>query len=94
MTCSANAAVQKKEIEEDCLYDFLAGLDPSLDQVRSQMLAQDPLSSVRNAFVFVCREELRQATMMDVKFHDGSAMVAGASCRPLPMVPNMTFGNS
>ena len=32
--------------------------------------------------------------MMDVKFHDGSAMVAGASCRPLPMVPNMTFGNS
>jgi hypothetical protein len=32
--------------------------------------------------------------MMAVKFHDGSAMVAGASSRPLSMVPNMTFGNS
>jgi hypothetical protein len=72
----------------------LVGLDPSLDQVRSQVLAQDPLPSVRNAFAFVRREELRQATMMAVKFHDGSAMVAGASSRPLPMVPNMIFGNS
>ena len=58
------------------------------------MLAQDPLPSVRNAFAFVRHEELRQATMMVVKTHDGSAMVAGASSRPLPMVPDMTFGNS
>ncbi|GMY24613.1 hypothetical protein FCV25MIE_19855, partial [Fagus crenata] len=62
--------------------------------VRSQVLAQDPLPSVRNAFAFVRREELRQATMMAVKFHDGFAMVAGASSRPLPMVPDMSFGNS
>uniref|UniRef100_A0A2N9IIQ2 Protein kinase domain-containing protein n=1 Tax=Fagus sylvatica TaxID=28930 RepID=A0A2N9IIQ2_FAGSY len=87
-------ANMKKEIEEDHLYDFLVGLDPSLDQVRSQVLAQDPLPSVRNAFAFVRREELRQATMMAVKFHDGSAMVAGASSRPLPMVPNMIFDQS
>uniref|UniRef100_A0A2N9IHB3 Integrase catalytic domain-containing protein n=1 Tax=Fagus sylvatica TaxID=28930 RepID=A0A2N9IHB3_FAGSY len=63
MTCSADAAVQKKEIEEDRLYDFLTSLDP----------------------------KLRQATMMAVKFHKGSAMVAGASSRPLQMVPDMTF---
>uniref|UniRef100_A0A2N9EWT2 Uncharacterized protein n=1 Tax=Fagus sylvatica TaxID=28930 RepID=A0A2N9EWT2_FAGSY len=94
MTCSADAAVQKKEIEEDRLYDFLASLDPSLDPVRSQVLAQDPLPSVRNAFAFVRREELRQATMMAIKFHDGFAMVAGASSRPLPIVPDMSFGNS
>uniref|UniRef100_A0A2N9EKA6 Integrase catalytic domain-containing protein n=1 Tax=Fagus sylvatica TaxID=28930 RepID=A0A2N9EKA6_FAGSY len=94
MMCLADAAVQKKEIEEDRLYDFLAGLYPSLDQVQSQVLAQDPLPSVRNAFAFVRREELCQATMMAVKFHDGSAMVAGASSRPLPMVPDMSFGNS
>jgi hypothetical protein len=79
MMCSTDAAVQKKEIKEDRLYDFLAGLDPSLDQVRSQVLAQDPLPSVRNAFAFVRCEELRQATMMAVKIHDGFAMVAGAS---------------
>ena len=75
MTCSADAAVQKKEIEEDRLYDFLVGLDPSLDQVQSQVLAQDPLPSVRNAFALVRREELRQATMMAVKFHDGFALL-------------------
>uniref|UniRef100_A0A2N9FDB1 Uncharacterized protein n=1 Tax=Fagus sylvatica TaxID=28930 RepID=A0A2N9FDB1_FAGSY len=55
---------KKKRLKEDRLYDFLAGLDPSLDQVRSQVLAQDPLPSVRNAFAFVRCEELRQATMM------------------------------
>ena len=85
---------RKKKIEKDHLYDFLAGLDPSLDQVRSQVLAQDPLPSVRNAFAFVRREELRQATMMAIKFHDGSTMVADASSRPLLMVPDMTFSNS
>uniref|UniRef100_A0A2N9FMB1 Protein kinase domain-containing protein n=1 Tax=Fagus sylvatica TaxID=28930 RepID=A0A2N9FMB1_FAGSY len=74
--------------------DYLRLSAMTLDQVRSQVLAQDPLPSVRNAFAFVRREELRQATMMAVKFHDGSAMVAGASSRPLSMVPNMTFGNS
>jgi hypothetical protein len=58
MTCWADAVVQKKEIEENRLYDFLAGLDPSLDQVWSQVLAQDPLPSVRNAFAFVRHEEL------------------------------------
>ena len=79
--------------EEDRLYDFLASLDPSLDQVRSQVLAQDPLPSVRNAFAFVRREELRQATMV-IKFHDGFVMVAGASSRPLLIVPDMSFGNS
>ena len=57
------------------------------------MLAQDPLPSVRNVFAFVRREELCQATMMAVKFHKGSAMVAGASSRPLQMVPDMTFCN-
>uniref|UniRef100_A0A2N9GH34 DUF659 domain-containing protein n=1 Tax=Fagus sylvatica TaxID=28930 RepID=A0A2N9GH34_FAGSY len=61
-------------------------LDPSLDQVRSQVLAQDPLPSVRNAFAFVRHEELCQATIMAVKTHDGSAMVVGASPQPLPMV--------
>jgi hypothetical protein len=94
MTCSTDAVVQKKEIEEDRLYDFLAGLDPSLDQVRSRVLAQDPLPSVRNAFAFVCHEELCQATIMAVKTHDGFAMVVGASSQPLPMVPDMTFINS
>jgi hypothetical protein len=58
------------------------------------VLAQDPLPSVCNVFAFVRREELCQATMMAVKFHDGSAMVASASSRPLPMIPDMTFGNS
>jgi hypothetical protein len=52
MTCSADVAVQKKEIEEDRLYDFLTSLDPSLDEVRSRVLAQDHLPSVRNAFAF------------------------------------------
>lgn len=94
MKCATDAATQKKEIEEDCLDDFLASLDPSLDQVQSQVLAQDPLPSVRNAFAFVRLEELRQTTMLAGKFHDGSTMLAGASPRSLLMGSNMTSSNS
>jgi hypothetical protein len=94
MMCLADATTQKKEIKEDRLYDFLVGLDPSLDQVRSQVLAQDPLPYVCNSFAFVRSEELCHDAMMAVKFHDGVAMVAGTSSRPLPKVSNITSGNS
>ena len=73
---------------------FLVGLDPSLDQVRSQVLAQDPLPCVCNSFAFIRSEELCHDAMMAVKFHDGVAMVAGTSSRPLPKVSNITSGNS
>ncbi|GMY20167.1 hypothetical protein FCV25MIE_15406, partial [Fagus crenata] len=92
MMCSADATTQKKEIKEDCLYDFLVGLDPSLDQVRSQVLAQDPLPYVCNSFAFVRSEKLYHDAMMAVKFHDGVAMVAGTSSRPLPKVSDITSG--
>ena len=73
---------------------FLVGLDPSLDQVRSQVLAQDPLPCVCNSFAFIRSEELCHDAMMAVKFHDGVAMVASTSSRPLPKVSNITSGNS
>ena len=53
MKSATDAATQKKKIEKDHLYDFLAGLDPSLDQVWR----------VRNAFAFVRHEELCQTTI-------------------------------
>lgn len=76
MQCTTDASTMKKQVEEDRLYDFLAGLDPNLDHIRSQVLAQDPLPSIKNAFAFVRREELRQLTMMAGNLGDGSAMVA------------------
>ncbi|XP_068328596.1 uncharacterized protein [Pyrus communis] len=56
LKCADDVAARETEISEERLYDFLAGLDPHLDHVRSQVLTQTPLPSVRAAYALVNAE--------------------------------------
>ena len=63
MTCATDIEKQRKRIVEDHIYIFLTGLDHSLDQVSSRVLATSPLTSLEEAYSLVHREVQRQVTM-------------------------------
>ncbi|PRQ56861.1 putative transcription factor interactor and regulator CCHC(Zn) family [Rosa chinensis] len=78
MECAADAATWKKQTENQRVYVFLAGLDPELDKVCSDVMRMDPFPDVEVSFAHVRREAQRQVTMMNVpEVHEGSAMVFG-----------------
>jgi hypothetical protein len=75
MESAKDTATLKKRIENERVYDFLAGLDPGFDQIRVQVLAQDPLPNLRSTCAFVRREELRQAVMLTSPPQESSALM-------------------
>jgi hypothetical protein len=92
MESAKDTATLKKRIENERVYDFLAGLNPRFDQIRVQVLAQDPTPNLRSTYAFVRREELRQAamltsppqkssTLMTIQ-HSPSALVSSRSWKP------------
>ncbi|GMY34460.1 hypothetical protein FCV25MIE_29702 [Fagus crenata] len=92
MESAKDTATLKKRIENEQVYDFLAGLNPGFDQIRVQVLAQDPTPNLRSTYAFVRREELRQAAMltsppqkssalMTIQ-HSPSALVSSGSWKP------------
>uniref|UniRef100_A0A2N9G3F2 Reverse transcriptase Ty1/copia-type domain-containing protein n=1 Tax=Fagus sylvatica TaxID=28930 RepID=A0A2N9G3F2_FAGSY len=64
MESAKDTATLKTRIENERVYDFLAGLDPGFDQIRVQVLAQDPTPNLRSTYAFVRREELRQHMLL------------------------------
>ena len=82
LKCADDVAARETEISEERLYDFLAGLDPHLDHVRSQVLTQTPLPSVRAAYALVNAEANRQTIMLVGPQVEGSAIVAAPSRFP------------
>ncbi|KAM2947598.1 hypothetical protein FF1_034710 [Malus domestica] len=93
LKCAADIATRETEISEERLYDFLAGLDPHLDHVRSQVLTQTTLPSVRAAYALVNAEASRQTIMLVGPQVEGSAMVAAPSRFPRG-VSNSRLGGS
>uniref|UniRef100_A0A2N9G457 Reverse transcriptase Ty1/copia-type domain-containing protein n=1 Tax=Fagus sylvatica TaxID=28930 RepID=A0A2N9G457_FAGSY len=75
MESAKDTATLKTRIENERVYDFLAGLDPGFDQIRVQVLAQDPTPNLRSTYAFVRREELRQAAMLASPPHESSALI-------------------
>ncbi|XP_021811716.1 uncharacterized protein LOC110754899 [Prunus avium] len=63
-SCSADGARRLKEIEADRVYDFLGGLDPPYDGVRSRILALSPIPPPLEAYVMVMEEDTRQSAML------------------------------
>ncbi|XP_073219663.1 uncharacterized protein [Cicer arietinum] len=53
-----------RDHENDRVFMFLVGLNKRLDEVRGRILGKIPLSSLREAFSEVRREEARQGVMM------------------------------
>ncbi|KAK8284354.1 hypothetical protein V6Z12_D08G155000 [Gossypium hirsutum] len=62
-------------LNNEHLYEFLAGLNRELDEVRGRILGRSPLPTIGEAFAEVRREEKRRLVMM------------GDSKKPKPMTP-------
>lgn len=56
---------QRKFIEGERIYEFLAGLNMEFDEVRVQILGKEELSSLNEAFVIIRREEGRRSVMVE-----------------------------
>ncbi|XP_021833145.1 uncharacterized protein LOC110772963 [Prunus avium] len=65
-----DVALHQQALEVERVYDFLGGLDPNFDSVRSQILAMNPLPAVIEAYALVVEEDNRQSSMLG----GGSAM--------------------
>lgn len=62
--CCEDSVLFLKRQENDRVFMFLVGLNKRLDEVRGRILGKIPLSSLREAFSEVRREEARQGVMM------------------------------
>ncbi|KAH9716025.1 protein kinase domain-containing protein [Citrus sinensis] len=65
--CMTDSVRYLKRIEDDRVYEFLAGLNKSLDEVRGRILGRIPLPSIREVFSEVRREEGRRKVMLGEK---------------------------
>ena len=65
--CITDSVRYLKRIEDDRVYEFLAGLNKSLDEVRCRILGRIPLPSIREVFSEVRREEGRRKVMLGEK---------------------------
>ena len=79
--CSADSVKHKKREENERVYNFLAGLNQELDEVRGRILGRKPLPSLREVFSEVRREEARRKVMIGKTAHEseGSALVSRSS---------------
>ena len=81
----------KAHLEKECLYDFLAGLNRDLDEVRGRILGRTPLPSIGEAFAEVRREENRRRVMLGEQKEVKSVTNAGE--RPLESSALATKGS-
>ncbi|BBH03624.1 hypothetical protein Prudu_014548 [Prunus dulcis] len=79
MKCSNDTAALKKRIEKERTFEFLAGLTPDLDQVRTQVLGKDPFPSLREAYAYVRAQALRRSAMVMPPSLEGSALISTAN---------------
>ncbi|CAL8994835.1 unnamed protein product [Prunus brigantina] len=63
-SCADDGARRLKELEADRVYDFLGGLDPPYDGVRSRILALSPVPPPLEAYAMVMEEDTRQSAML------------------------------
>ena len=77
MKCPDDAAILKKYIEGDRVYDFLAGLNSDFDQVRLQILSKEEVPSLEETISIIRGEESRRNVMLEKPSGmEGSALVA------------------
>ena len=59
-------------VEKDRVFDFLAGLNKELDEVRGRILGREPLPNSREAFAEVRREESRRQVMLGPRSNESA----------------------
>ena len=76
-----------QERERDRVFEFLAGLNVELDQVRIQILGKDPLPSLNETFALVRGEERRRSVMLENVSASESALTAAKESRHIGPKP-------
>ncbi|KAH0635934.1 hypothetical protein KY290_036333 [Solanum tuberosum] len=71
--------VRQKEIEEERVYIFLAGLDDIYDRVRSDILRANPFPNPEYAFAMVRSKEQWRNTMLNNNTNSSMAMATKVS---------------
>ena len=62
--CADDGLQYRKTVEKERAFDFLAGLNKSLEDVRGHLISQKPFPSIRLIFADVRREESRRRVMV------------------------------
>ena len=76
-----DCCLKQKRMIEECVFQFLAGLNKELDEVHGWILRKSPFPSIDDAFAEVKREEDRKQVMLGDKNNnqglvDGPALVS------------------
>lgn len=74
MKCSEDAAMLRKFIEREQIFEFLADLNVEFDEVRVQVLGKEDLSSINEVFSIIGAEEGRRGVMIDSQPAEGSTL--------------------
>ena len=61
-------------LERQRIFEFLVGLNPKLDQVRSRILGKFPIPSLNEVCSLVRNEESKIDAIMKTPYHDNSTL--------------------
>ncbi|RVX09169.1 hypothetical protein CK203_013737 [Vitis vinifera] len=91
--CTGDSVRFKKKMENERVFEFLAGLNRELDDVRSRVLSRRPLPSIREVFSEVRREESRRRVMLDHSVGpEGSALLTYGPHGPMGLMLLLDVG--
>lgn len=63
-TCAECNVKQQRNLEKECVYDFLVKLNRNLDEVRDQVSSRIPFPNTEKAFIEVWQEECQPRVML------------------------------
>ena len=79
MKDSEDAAILKRFVEKERIFEFLAGLNLEFDQVQVQVLGKEDLPSLNETISIIWAEEGRRGVMMNqTPMVESSAMLSNA----------------
>ncbi|XP_043817009.1 uncharacterized protein LOC110625052 isoform X9 [Manihot esculenta] len=76
MKCSEDAAIHKRYVEEDRIYNLLAGLNIKFDALRAQVLGKEELPSLDEVIAIFLAEEGRRGVTIETQRVESSALVS------------------
>lgn len=76
MKCSEDAALHKRFVDKERIYDFLAGLNLEFDAIRVQILGKEDLPSLNEVISLIRAKEGRRGVMLETPSGEGSALVS------------------
>lgn len=75
MTCSEDAALLKRFVENEMIYEFLASLDIKFHVVRIQIYGKEDLSFLNETLALVHVEEGRRGVMSETPIVENYALM-------------------